>query len=90
MAVGVEVFDAAPAGALSSRKQAVTFDPFGDFATRGYLRNVADTVGGHTLTDHIAGGLVKKSTQFRCDELLGGFYILCLPLKTTPSVSQSI
>ena len=29
-----------PSG-LSARSKAVTFDPFGDFATRGYLRNLA-------------------------------------------------
>ena len=29
------------ASAVSARKQAMTFDPFGDFATRGYLRNLA-------------------------------------------------
>jgi hypothetical protein len=31
----------APASAVPQRSQAVTFDPFGDFATRGYLRNLA-------------------------------------------------
>jgi hypothetical protein len=41
-------------------------------------------------SDHIAGGVPHKSTQIRCDGMLGGIYILCLPLKTTPSVSQSI
>ena len=30
-----------PSGPISARSQAVTFDPFGDFATRGYLRNIA-------------------------------------------------
>src|ERR1700710_118657 len=28
-----------PPGQISARSQAVTFDPFGDFATEGYLRN---------------------------------------------------
>src|SRR5258707_8873373 len=28
-----------PSGEIPARSQAVTFDPFGDFATEGYLRN---------------------------------------------------
>src|SRR6266478_4783925 len=28
-----------PSGSIPARSQAVTFDPFGDFATEGYLRN---------------------------------------------------
>jgi hypothetical protein len=38
----------------------------------------------------IAGAVPHKSARIRCDGLFGEFYILCLPLKTTPSVSQSI
>src|SRR6516225_769467 len=34
--------DGAAPGQLSARSHAVTFDPFGDFETQGYLRNLAN------------------------------------------------